>query len=354
MNTKAHTAMSVTTLGWNNLFQQQLTLEDLEQELIAARITEHHRSSYKLLTETEEISLEIHKSLPAMTVGDWVLLDSEQRFVRLLDRQSLFHRKAAGSKVNEQLIAANVTSLFIVCSLNDDFNLSRIERYLAIAHEADVEPVIVLTKADLCLDLDEKKALVQKLDPLLMVESVNALDQQQCKRLLPWCQNGKTVAFMGSSGVGKSTLVNSLLQQQAQQTGGIRENDSKGRHTTTSRSLHFMPSGAVLIDTPGMRELQLVDCAEGVAETFSDVESLVAQCRFSDCQHQEEPGCRVREAIESGQLEQRRLNNYLKLLREQQHNSATIAEKRASYKQQTKYYKRVQNAHRDQKHGSGY
>ncbi|MEZ8099165.1 ribosome small subunit-dependent GTPase A [Vibrio bivalvicida] len=352
MNTKANTPMSLATLGWNNLFQQQLTLEDLEQEFTAARITEHHRSGYKLLSESGELPLEIHKSLPSMTVGDWVLIDSNQHFVKLLDRQSLFHRKAAGSKVNEQLIASNVTTLFIVCSLNDDFNLSRIERYLAIAHEADVEPVIVLSKADLTNDAEEKKQQVQQLDPLLMIESVNALDEIQCQKLLPWCQTGKTVAFMGSSGVGKSTLVNSLLKDSAQQTGGIREADSKGRHTTTSRSMHFTPTGAVLIDTPGMRELQLIDCADGVSEAFSDVETLAMQCRFSDCQHQNEPNCRVREAIESGELEARRLKNYLKLLREQRHNSATIAEKRASFKKQTKFYKTVLNANR--KHANDY
>lgn len=354
MNTKANTPMSLATLGWNNLFQQQLTLEDLEQEFTAARITEHHRSGYKLLSESGELPLEIHKSLPSMTVGDWILIDSNQHFVKLLDRQSLFHRKAAGSKVNEQLIAANVTTLFIVCSLNEDFNLSRIERYLAIAHEADVEPVIVLTKADLASDVEDKKRQVQQLDPLLMIETVNALDKTHCEKLLPWCQSGKTVAFMGSSGVGKSTLVNTLLQDQVQLTGGIREDDSKGRHTTTSRSMHFMPTGAVLIDTPGMRELQLIDCADGVAETFSDVESLAAQCRFSDCQHQDEPNCRVREAIESGKLEERRLTNYMKLLREQRRNSATIAEKRASFKKQTKFYKKVQSASRKQKHSNDY
>ncbi len=354
MNTKANMPMSLSTLGWNNLFQQQLTLEDLERELIAARITEHHRSRYKLLSESGDVSLEIHKSLPAMTVGDWILMNQDFQFVKLLERQSLFQRKAAGSKVAEQLIASNVTSLFIVCSLNDDFNLSRIERYLAIAHEAEVEPVIVLTKADLANDVDDKMLQVQKLDPLLMIEAVNALDQAQCEQLLPWCQTGKTVAFMGSSGVGKSTLVNSLLKQETQQTGTIREDDSKGRHTTTSRSMHFMPTGAVLIDTPGMRELQLVDCADGVAETFSDVESLAALCKFSDCEHQDEPNCRVREAIESDELEERRLRNYQKLLREQQRNSATIAEQRASYKQQTKFYKTVQNANRKHKQSNSY
>ncbi|TFH93274.1 ribosome small subunit-dependent GTPase A [Vibrio ouci] len=354
MNTNTEMPMSLATLGWNNLFQQQLTLDDLENDHTIARVTEHHRSIYKLMSEQGEIQLDIHKSLPSMTVGDWLILDSNQRFGRLLERQSLFHRKAAGSKVHEQLIAANVTTLFIVCSLNDDFNLSRIERYLAIAHEAEVEPVIVLTKADLTDNESELRAQVQALDPLLMVESLNALDQNECQRLAAWCSAGKTVAFMGSSGVGKSTLVNSLLDQDAQMTGGIREDDSKGRHTTTSRSLHFLPSGGVLIDTPGMRELQLIDCTDGVAETFSDVEAFAAQCRFSDCQHQDEPKCRVREAIESGELEERRLTNYLKLQREQQRNTATLAEQRASYKQLTKFYKRVQEESRSHKKGKEY
>lgn len=352
MNTTASTSLSLSTLGWNNLFQQQLTLDDLSGEAVIARITEHHRNGYKLLSEAGELSLTMHHALPAMTVGDWVILNQQQQFLRLLERQSLFHRKAAGTKVYDQLIAANVSTLFIVCSLNDDFNLSRIERYLAIAHEADVEPVVVLTKADLCQDETEKRAQVQQLDSMLLIESVNALDSGQCQRLLPWCQTGKTVAFMGSSGVGKSTLVNSLLGESIQQTSGIREDDSKGRHTTTGRSMHFMPSGGVLIDTPGMRELQLVDCADGVAETFSDVESLAMQCRFSDCQHQNEPGCRIRLALETGELDPRRVNNYTKLLREQQRNSATLAEQRASYKKQTKYYKKVQSESRRFKQNS--
>jgi ribosome biogenesis GTPase len=350
MLNKPNEPTSLPMLGWNNLFQQQLTLDDLEQHTVA-RITEHHRSGYKLLSEHGEVDLHIHKSLPPMTVGDWLVLDHAQQFVKLLERQSLFSRKAAGSKVAEQLIAANVTTLFIVCSLNDDFNLSRIERYLAIAHEAQVEPVIILTKADLAQEIDEKRAQVQKLDPMLIVESLNALEQDQCAMLLSWCKPGKTVAFMGSSGVGKSTLVNTLLGDTTQLTGGIREDDSKGRHTTTSRSMHFMATGGVLIDTPGMRELQLVDCADGVAETFADVETLVAQCRFSDCQHNNEPGCKVRDALESGELEERRLVNYLKLQREQQRNSATLAEQRASNKQLSKMYRTVQSESRSRKKG---
>ena len=242
-----------------------------------------------------------------------------------------------------------MSTLFIVCALNDDFNLSRIERYLATSNEAEVEPVIVLTKADLVTDAEEKRQQVQQLDPLLMVEMLNALDGEQYTPLSSWCKSGSTVAFMGSSGVGKSTLVNGLLGESVQLTGGIRESDSKGRHTTTGRSMHFLPSGGVLIDTPGMRELQLFDCADGVAETFSDIEALAEKCRFSDCQHDSEPGCAVINAIETGQLEQRRLNNYLKLMREQQRNSATLAERRASYKQQTKMYRNIQTACRSRK-----
>lgn len=348
MNINPKQSLSLPQLGWNNLFQQQLSLEELEHSLVV-RVTEHHRSGYKLISEKGEIALPIHKSLPMMTVGDWLLLHQDHSFKRLLDRQSLFARKAAGSKVAEQLIAANVSTLFIVCALNDDFNLSRIERYLATANEAGVEPVVVLTKSDLVTDAEAKRQQVQQLDPLLMVEMINALDKEQYAPLTHWCKSGSTVAFMGSSGVGKSTLVNGLLGESVQLTGGIRESDSKGRHTTTGRSMHFLATGGVLIDTPGMRELQLFDCAEGVAETFADIEALAAQCRFSDCHHDSEPGCAVTHAIETGQLDHRRLNNYLKLMREQQRNGATIAERRASYKQQTKMYRNIQTASRSRK-----
>ncbi len=287
-----------------------------------------------------------------MAVGDWVVLDQHAHFIRLLERQSLFSRKAAGSHITEQLITANVSTLFIVCSLNDDFNLSRIERYLAIAYEADVEPVIVLTKADLCSDCDDKRAQVQSLDSMLMIEVVNALDASQCQGLLTWCSQGKTVAFMGSSGVGKSTLVNSLIGDVTQSTGGIRENDSKGRHTTTSRSLHLLASGGVLIDTPGMRELQIHDCADGVGQTFSDIQTLVEQCRFGDCQHTNEPGCAVVNALNEGSIDIRRINNYIKLMREQERNSASLAQQRSKDKQFTKFCRNVQNEKRSCKKGS--
>ncbi|GAB2646570.1 ribosome small subunit-dependent GTPase A [Vibrio panuliri] len=350
MSSNANSTLTLNQLGWNNLFHQQLTLDDLEHHQLA-RISEHHRSGYTLLTESGSANIAAHKALPDMTVGDWVVLDAQSQFIRLLERQSLFSRKAAGSKVSEQLIAANVNTLFIVCSLNDDFNLSRIERYLSIAHDADVEPVIVLTKADLCTDIDEKRAQVQSLDPMLFVEVVNALDPEQCQQLTAWCKQGKTVAFMGSSGVGKSTLVNSLLGEETQETGGIREHDSKGRHTTTSRSLHLLPSGGVLIDTPGMRELQIHDCADGVEQTFSDVQALVERCRFSDCQHNNEPGCAVTKALDAGEIDERRVNNYFKLMREQEWNGSTLAEQRSKSKQFAKYCRTVQSESRSRKQG---
>ena len=343
--------MTLTQLGWNNLFQTQLTLEDLETNMVA-RISEHHRSGYTLLSEQGEITLPVHKSLPDLAVGDWVVLDQHAHFIRLLDRQSLFSRKAAGSNMTEQLIAANVSTLFIVCSLNNDFNLNRIERYLAIAYEADVQPVIILTKADLCSVCDDKRAQVQSLDSMLMIEVVNALDASQCQGLLTWCGQGKTVAFMGSSGVGKSTLVNSLIGDITQSIGGIRENDSKGRHTTTSRSLHLLTSGGVLIDTPGMRELQIHDCADGVEQTFSDIQALVEQCRFGDCQHTNEPGCAVVNALNGGSIDTRRLNNYIKLMREQERNSASLAQQRSKDKQFTKFCRNVQNENRSRKKGA--
>jgi ribosome biogenesis GTPase len=234
-----------------------------------------------------------------------------------------------------------VDTLFIVTSLNDDFNLGRIERYLSLAYEAGAEPVVILSKADLCDDPESFRSQVQALAPLLMVETVNGLDPEEAKKLLPWCGNGKTIAFMGSSGVGKSTLINTLLGEAVQQTGAIREDDSKGRHVTTGRSLHLMPQGGLLLDTPGMRELQLADCDDGVAATFADIAELAEQCRFGDCRHDSEPGCAVQAAISKGELDERRLQSWRKLLREQFVNSATLAEKRARDKSFGKMIKTV-------------
>ena len=340
--------ITLSQLGWQPFFQQQLCLIEWE-ECQPARVVELHRSRINLIAECGTFSLAITPTMPALTVGDWLLLDNQGQFHRPLERLSIFSRKAAGSKISVQLIAANIDTLMVVVSLNKDFNLSRIERYLAMASEAGAEAVVVLTKADCCDDSAALVAEVQRLDPLLMVEAVNSQDASSVSVLDTWCKTGKTLAFLGSSGVGKSTLVNTLLGRQAQTTGGIREQDSKGRHTTTARTLHLLPSGGILLDTPGMRELQLADCESGVADTFSEILALSRQCKFADCQHQAEPGCAVQAAIAAGTLEERRLKNYHKLLREQKMNSASLAEKREHGRTMSRHYRSVQSESRRRK-----
>ncbi len=321
-------SLSLASIGWQPFFQQQLSLDEWESAR-PGRIVEQYRTELEVLTEAGREVLPVISSTPAVTVGDWVLLQPDQRIDRVLERLSCFRRFAAGSKVAEQLIAANVDTAFIVCSLNDDFNLNRIERYLSVVHEAGAEPVVVLSKADLCSNPDELRQQVQRLDNLLCVELVNGQDIQSVAALMPWCQSGKTIVMLGSSGVGKSTLSNTLLGVETQETQSIREDDGKGRHTTTGRSLLAMPNGGMILDTPGMRELQLADCESGVETTFADITALTLSCRFNDCQHESEPGCAVQSALASGELDERRLRNYQKLLREQERNGLSLAERRA-------------------------
>lgn len=337
-------------LGWKPFFQQQLSLEDLTDFNIG-RVIEQHRDRIVVMSEQGQQSLTFTVNDEKICVGDWLLFDEQLRVHRSLDRQSLFERKAPGSKVTTQLIASNIDSVMIVSSLNNDFSLSRIERYLTLAREAMVEPVIILTKADLCEDADVKRDQVQKLDPMLEVHTLNALDSQSIQQLRIHCRNGKTIAFLGSSGVGKSTLVNGLLGFESQQTGGIREDDSKGRHTTTHRALKILPSGGVLMDTPGMRELQLGSSEHGISETFSEIAELAEQCRFSDCSHGNEPGCAVQRAIKNGDLAERRLHSFQKLLREQAKNGATLAEKRSKDKALGKLINHTQSVSKRLKKG---
>ena len=349
----------LTPLGWQPSFQQQLSLQEWDS-IVPARIVDYQRSVFTVSTGTQQLTLAITPAMPAMTVGDWVLLDTDKHFVRLLERASLFSRKAAGTKVATQLIAANIDTVFIVCSMNQDFSLNRIERYLTLCHEARVEPVIVLTKIDLCANPDDYIRQAENLGALLMVVAVNALDPHSVKALAPWCTTGKTVALLGSSGVGKSSLVNTLLGETIQTTGAIRAADDEGRHTTTSRSLHFLPdsnlladgessggtfSRGLLLDTPGMRELQLVASEDAVAGTFADISELSEHCKFADCQHRQEPGCAVLAAVEAGELDERRLASFHKLLREQAFNAATLAEKRAHGRKLGKLYRTSQQAH---------
>ena len=292
---------SLLQLGWKHFFQQQVSLDEWEITT-PAKVVGVERSLFHLLTDRGDASIAITPNMPPITIGDWLLLDEACHFVRLLDRVSLFSRKAPGTKVAQQLIAANVDTVFLVSSLNLDFNLNRLERYLALSYEAGTTPVVVLTKLDCCDDVDSYLSQIQALSLSLEVVSVNSLDECSVDQLKMWCGNGETVALLGSSGVGKSTITNTLLGKQTQRTQTIREDDNKGRHTTTSRSLHFLPSGGMILDTPGMRELQLADCKHGVDDTFPEINALANQCKFSDCRHETEPGCAVLKAIELGEL----------------------------------------------------
>jgi len=329
---------SLSSLGWQPFFQQQLLLEEWDVAL-PARIIEQHKSEIKVATAEETIAIALTHSMPEMVVGDWILLDGDKHFLRLLERKTSFARKAAGSKVHKQLISANVDTAFIVCSMNADFNLNRIERFLSLVNESEAEPVVVLSKSDQTESPEKFIRAVQSIDPLLMVEAVNCLDSVSISKLSPWVKKGRTIAVLGSSGVGKSTLTNTLLGEETQSTSGIREDDSKGRHTTTSRSLVSLAEGGLILDTPGMREIQLADCKDGIATTFADIEALAEECRFADCQHESEPGCAIQKAIESEGLDVRRLGNYKKLLREEALNSANLAERRANDKALGKFYK---------------
>jgi ribosome biogenesis GTPase len=266
----------------------------------------------------------------AATVGDWLLLDTAtHRPVRLLARKSLFRRRAAGTAQRVQVIAANVDTLFVVSSCNQEFNVARLERYLALALQAAVTPVIVLSKADLTDGAADYALRALKLLPGLVIECLDTRDPAACEVLRPWCGAGQTVALVGSSGVGKSTLVNTLLRDSVQATGGIRENDAHGRHTTSGRSLHRLAAGGWLLDTPGMRELQLADSEAGVEDVFSEIAALASACRFADCRHETEPGCAVQAAIIDGVLDPERLRRYRKLTAEDARNSEALHERHA-------------------------
>jgi ribosome biogenesis GTPase len=277
--------------------------------------------------------------LPA--VGDWVVVrkrpdEDRGAIIAVLPRRSWFSRRMAGQVTDEQVVAANVDVVFIVMALDADFSLRRLERYLLLARESGASPVVVLTKPDVCDDVPARVAEVTTLAGDAPVHVVSPKLDQGVDQVAAHLPAGKTGALLGSSGVGKSTIINRLVGRDVQKTRDIRESDSKGRHTTAHRELVFLPNGGFIIDTPGMRELQLWDVGDAVSETFDDIEALAAECRFSDCRHRDEPRCAVKTAVLEGRLPAARLESYLKLddelryLARQQDERAQLEAKRRS------------------------
>lgn len=328
----------LAALGWSAYFHDQL--EPSEASLSRMRVAAVHRA--RMTAESGfgpvRLNLPSQASTADYAVGDWILVEHDTGTpVRRLDRKSTLQRRTEGGRV-PQLIAANVDTLFIVTSCNDDFNVARLERYLALANEAEITPVIVLTKIDQVADARPWREQVEGLQRGLEVVTVNATAPDAAITLAQWCAPGQTVALVGSSGVGKSSLLNTLSAKSpddAQQTGSIREGDAKGRHTTTSRSLHRVVGGGWVIDTPGIRTLHASDLSAGLDLLFAEITELSPECRFRDCTHAHEPGCAVQKAIAAGKLDPERLDRWRKLREENRSNTPVQTGPRGNKKTST-------------------
>lgn len=325
--------MSLAALGWNSDFESRFAPHRLEG-LEPARIGRADRDLYQAYLERGRIRASVSGRFrhgaqhPAdfPTVGDWVAVDAppsaEHAVIHaLLPRSTCFSRKAAGETTEEQLLAANVDVALLVCGLDADFNPRRMERYLTAVWESGARPVMVLNKADECEGVEDRVAETEAVCLGVPVHAVSAVTGHGLAALRPYLEHGRTVALLGSSGVGKSTLVNALLGEARQATQPVRESDQRGRHTTTARELIPLPGGAVLLDTPGMRLLQLW-AEDETTSAFPDVDALADRCRFRDCRHQAEPGCAVRQALASGEISSQRYQSWAKLRREQEHFAA--------------------------------
>ena len=328
-------AINLEDYGWDESFAEHF--EPYAREgYEAGRVFLQHNKYYMLYTAAGETLAEASGRLryeargpedfPA--VGDWVALrrkeDEDKAAVihDVLPRRSKFSRRAAGTRDEEQVVAANVDTVFLVTGLDHDFNPRRIERYLVMAWESGAEPVVVLNKADVAEDAEGAVREVEAVAPGVAVVRMSAKRGEGVEALLPFVGRGRTVALIGSSGVGKSTIVNRLVGEDVQRTQEVRLGDQRGRHTTTHRELIVLPSGGLVMDTPGMRELQVLVSDRGLRETFDDIEEVAANCRFTDCRHENEPDCAIREALADGTLDAERYGNYRKLQAEMRQTAA--------------------------------
>lgn len=347
--------MNLESLGWNSFFAREFD-PYLQQGYTVGRVAKEQKKSYVLYTESGEIAAEISGKMRYLAslrtdfpaVGDWVVINfvngaEKATIYEILPRTSKFSRKIAGKQTDEQIIATNIDTVFLVSGLDRDFNLQRIERFLILIWESGASPVVILNKADLCDDIEEVKREVESIAPYIPIIVLSAIENQGIDALLPYLAPGKTVTLVGSSGVGKSTITNQLAQQEIQAVNSLRK-DERGRHTTTNRELIILPFGGLLIDTPGMREIQMWSGSEGFQETFTDINELAKQCRFRNCQHDLEPGCAVQQALLDGTLDERRLHHYEKLQHEVDY--ATRKQDRKAYLAEKERWKKIHKAMR--------
>jgi len=364
--------MNLTDLGWNDNFNQQFEEYKTDKEnnnVKPARISCEHRNLYHIICENGDLTAEVsgrfrHDTLSRAdfpVVGDWVVITQQENqqnvtIHAVLPRQSLFSRKAilgggpayGMGKTEEQVLVANINSVFLVSGLDGDFNLRRIERYLTIAWDSGSVPVIVLNKADLSENIEEQIGKVEEIAVGVPILPVSAKDNNGIDSLLQYIQKGQTVTLLGSSGVGKSSIINCLLGDELIKIGGLRKSDGRGKHTTTYRELLVLPNGGIVIDTPGMRELQAWSENEGMEKTFGDIEELATKCKFNDCSHLTEPGCAIQKALDDGTLDKKRYKGYLRLQKEMAHLKIRQDQKEAR-RINREWDKKVKRYHKDMK-----
>ncbi|KPK35781.1 MAG: GTP-binding protein [Nitrospira bacterium SG8_35_1] len=360
MNNISH---SIEKLGFDNWFQDNVDPKSLE-DLELARVIAVHKDSYTITNGETDVFAELigrilysaSSPIDYPSVGDWVLAKfyDENTFSiihRIIKRKSLLKRKTPGKKVDFQLIAANIDAAFIVQSLDDNFNLRRLERYLVMINESNIRPIVLLSKSDLITSEEVTSRIgdIHKIMPRLLVQPFSNENESGLKNVRDLLTAGQTYCLLGSSGVGKTTLLNNLIGESVFKTKTVREKDSKGRHATTHRQLIKLESGAMVIDTPGMRELGNFSVDSGLDETFDEIVELSKQCQFNDCTHSIEKGCAVLHAVERGKLSEKRYQNYIKMSKESAFNEMSYLEKRKKDKQFGKYIKTVMKHKKNQR-----
>ena len=347
--------MDIKNIGFDSWFQEKLDPE-MPPEFIPARVTTVNKDNFTVTTGGEDIPAEVTgklmfdagSSLDYPTVGDWVyvqLFDDDSLAIihEIMPRKSLLKRKAAGKKIGFQLIAANIDTALIVQSLDHNYNLRRLERYLVMVNEGNIEPLVLLSKSDLMkkAEVEAKAQEIHDLMPDINIISFSNEDGSGLDYLKEFFKLAKTYCLLGSSGVGKTTLLNNLLENEELITLPVREKDSRGRHATTRRQLIRLQNGPMIIDTPGMRELGNFGIESGLNETFDEVSELAANCRFNDCTHTKEKGCAVLKAIDSGELSQERYDNFIKLKKESDYHERTYLEQKERDKKFGKMVKSI-------------